>query len=72
MWIPKVLNEFTIKNTILPKRPHVFFHTWKIDPKDEHIHKNKHGHIQTHIWNMSVIVELLCGTWGKKERKRKW
>jgi hypothetical protein len=31
------------------QRPHVFSHTWKIDPKDRHIHKNKHGPIQTYI-----------------------
>jgi hypothetical protein len=31
--------------------------------------KNKHDHIETHMQNMSVIVELLYGTCGKKERK---
>jgi hypothetical protein len=31
---------------------------WKIDPKDKHIHKNKH-HIQIDMKNMFVIVELL-------------
>jgi hypothetical protein len=43
---------------------------WKIDPKDKHIHKNKHDHIQTHMQNMFVIVELLYRTWGRKERKK--
>jgi hypothetical protein len=31
------------------QRPLVFSHRWKIDPKDEHIHKSKHGHIQTQM-----------------------
>jgi hypothetical protein len=31
------------------QRLHVFFNTWKTDPKDKHIHKNKHDHIQMHI-----------------------
>jgi hypothetical protein len=38
--------------------------------KDKHIHKNKLDHIQTQVWNMFVTVELLYGTWGKRERKR--
>jgi hypothetical protein len=42
---------------------------WKIDPKDKHIHKNKHDHIQTHMWSMFVIVELLYGIRGRRERK---
>jgi hypothetical protein len=29
-----------------------------IDPKEKHIHKNKHDHVQTHMWNM-----------GKEERE---
>jgi hypothetical protein len=29
--------------------PHVFFHMWKIDPKDKHIQKTKHDHIQTQM-----------------------
>jgi hypothetical protein len=35
---------------------------WKIDPKDKHVQKT----------NMIIflIVELLYGTWGKRERKR--
>jgi hypothetical protein len=28
---------------------HMFSHMWKIDPKDKHIQKNKHDHIQTHM-----------------------
>jgi hypothetical protein len=44
--------------------------TWKIDPKDKHMHKNKHDHLQTQLQNMFVTVELLYGTQGKKERKR--
>jgi hypothetical protein len=31
------------------QRPHIFLHMWKIDPKDKHIHRNKHEHIQTHM-----------------------
>jgi hypothetical protein len=38
--------------------------------KDKHIHKNKHDYIQTQIQNMSVRVEILYGTQGKRERKR--
>jgi hypothetical protein len=41
----------------------------KIDPKDKHIHKNKHDHIQTYMQNSVVIVELHYGT-GKRDRKR--
>jgi hypothetical protein len=44
----------------------------KIDPKGKHIHKNKQDHTQSYMYNMSVIVELHCGTWGRKERKRKY
>jgi hypothetical protein len=33
--------------------------------------KNKHDHIETQIQNMFVTMELLYGTRGKKERKRK-
>jgi hypothetical protein len=28
---------------------HVFSHMWKIDPKDKHLHKTKHDHIQTQM-----------------------
>jgi hypothetical protein len=52
------------------QRLHVFFHTWTIDPKDKHIHKNKHYNIQTHMYNMFVIVELLHGTQAKRESQR--
>jgi hypothetical protein len=38
--------------------------------KDKHIHKNEHDHRKTQMYNMFVIVELLYGTWEKKERKR--
>jgi hypothetical protein len=27
------------------QRLHVFFHIWKIDPKDKHIHNYKHDHM---------------------------
>jgi hypothetical protein len=37
---------------------HVFSHTWRTDPKDKHIHKNKHDHTQTHMYNTYTIVEL--------------
>jgi hypothetical protein len=39
--------------------------------KDKQIHKNKHDHIQTQMYNMFATVELLYGTQGKRERKRK-
>jgi hypothetical protein len=26
-----------------------FSHTCNIDPKDKHIHKNKHDYVQTHV-----------------------
>jgi hypothetical protein len=39
---------------------------WKTGPKDKHLHRNKHGHTQTHTQNMSVTVQLLCGTRGRK------
>jgi hypothetical protein len=29
-------------------RSHIFSHKCKIDPKDNHIHKNKYDHIETH------------------------
>jgi hypothetical protein len=52
------------------QRLHVFSHMRKIDPKNKHIHKTKHDHIPTQMWNMFEIVELLYGTRGRKERKR--
>jgi hypothetical protein len=30
------------------QKMHVFSQMWKIDARDKQIHKNKHGHIQTH------------------------
>jgi hypothetical protein len=33
-------------------------------PKDKHMHRNKHDHIQTQMYNMFVTVELLYGSWG--------
>jgi hypothetical protein len=47
-----------------------FSHTWKTDPKDKGIHKNKHGHIHIYIQNMFVTVELPYETRGRRERKR--
>jgi hypothetical protein len=38
--------------------------------KDKHMHKNKHDHIQTQMYNMFAMVELLYGTSGKREMKR--
>jgi hypothetical protein len=38
--------------------------------KNKHIHKNKHDHIKTQMYNMFVTVELFYGTQGKRERKR--
>jgi hypothetical protein len=52
------------------KGRHVFSHIWKMDPKDKHIHKDRHDHTQTQMWNMCVTVELLYGTWGRRDRKR--
>jgi hypothetical protein len=49
-----------------------FSQMWKIDPKDKHIHKTKHDHIQTSMYNMFVIAEQLHGTRGRRERKREW
>jgi hypothetical protein len=54
------------------QRLNVFSYTWKIDTKNNHLHKNKHDHVQTQIQTMFVIVELLYGTQGKKEMKREW
>jgi hypothetical protein len=36
----------------------------------KNIHKNKHYHLQTRMQNVFVTVELLCGTRGRRERKR--
>jgi hypothetical protein len=43
----------------------MFSHMCKIDPKDKHIHKNKHDHVQTYVehvcnrrtalWNLEEI-----------------
>jgi hypothetical protein len=52
------------------QRPNLFLHKWTIDPKDKHINKNKHYHMQPQMQNMLVIMELLYGTQRKKERKR--
>jgi hypothetical protein len=49
---------------------HIFSHMWKMDPKDKHIHKNKHDHVKIQMQNMFVTVELLCGTRGRREKKR--
>jgi hypothetical protein len=38
--------------------------------KEKQTHKNKHDHTQTQLQIMFVTVELLHGTWGKRERKR--
>jgi hypothetical protein len=43
---------------------------WKVDPKDYPTHKPKLDHIHIYIKNMSVIVELFYGTWGRRKRKR--
>jgi hypothetical protein len=44
--------------------------SWKIDSKDKHIHKDRHDHTQTQMWNMCATVELLNGTRGRRDRKR--
>jgi hypothetical protein len=46
---------------------HVFSHMWKTDPKDTHISKTKHNHIQTYVQHV-CNGELLYGTQreGKK------
>jgi hypothetical protein len=38
--------------------------------KGKQIHKKKHDHIQSELYNMVLIVELLYGTRGKRKRKR--
>jgi hypothetical protein len=42
----------------------------KIDPKDKHTHKSKHDPIHIYIENLFVILGLLYGTQGRRERKR--
>jgi hypothetical protein len=46
------------------------FHMWKIDPKDKHIHKNKHEHIQTHVEHVCNSETTLwnSGKEGKEKR----
>jgi hypothetical protein len=45
------------------QRSHVFFHMWKLDLKDKHIHKYIHDHIyHVYIQNMFVIMGLFVGT----------
>jgi hypothetical protein len=34
----------------------MFSHTWKADPKDKLIHKDKHDHTQTQMQNMIIIL----------------
>jgi hypothetical protein len=48
----------------------IFSHTWKIDPKDKHIHKHKHDYIQTHMKNMFIIAELLMERGKEKENDK--
>jgi hypothetical protein len=48
---------------------HVFSLMWKIDPKDNYIHKYKHDHIHTYIESMFAIFNR---NWGRRERKREW
>jgi hypothetical protein len=43
---------------------------WKIDPKDKHIHKNKHDYTQIYKQNVFVTVELLYDMLGRRERKK--
>jgi hypothetical protein len=38
--------------------------------KNKQIHKNKYDYIQTQLQYMFLTVELLYGTWGKRERKK--
>jgi hypothetical protein len=44
---------------------------WKTDPKDKHMHKNKHDRKQTYMMNMFVVVELFYGARGRREREKK-
>jgi hypothetical protein len=37
------------KSGLERQRPNVFSHIWKIEPKDKHIHKNMHDHLQTYM-----------------------
>jgi hypothetical protein len=47
-----------------------FLSYWKIDPKDKHVHRNKHDDIYIYMKNMFVIVELLCGTQEEGKEKK--
>jgi hypothetical protein len=62
-----VLNE---ESQVQKDKGCIFSLMWKIDTKDKHLHRNKHDNMQTHRQNMFVIVELLYGTLGRRERKR--
>jgi hypothetical protein len=48
------------------QRPHILSHMWKTDTKDKLIHKNKHDHVQAHMQNMFITVELIYGNWGNE------
>jgi hypothetical protein len=50
---------------------HLFSQTWKIDPKDKHIHKNKYDHIQTHMYNVCNNGTNLWKTGKEEKEKRK-
>jgi hypothetical protein len=40
---------------------------WKIDTKDKHMHKKSMITYKLICKKMFIIVELLYGTWGKRE-----
>jgi hypothetical protein len=39
--------------------------------KDKHIHKNKRDYIQTHMYNIFVIVETTLWNLGKEGKKKR-
>jgi hypothetical protein len=41
---------------------------WKIVTKEKYVQINDHA--ETQMWNRLVIVELLYGSQGKRERQR--
>jgi hypothetical protein len=40
------LEDVILSEVSQAQRLHVFSHMWKTNPKDKHIYKNKHDHIQ--------------------------
>jgi hypothetical protein len=51
------------------QKPYVFSHMWMIDPKDKHIHKNKHDPINSHVEHVCNSETILWNS--RKEGKEK-